>query len=383
MFRNPQRLTLRLKGVPEQAQTRFFNPNRMHLARMRKGLSKTEFARKIGVDLRTISAYSAAQYSPAEDTLRKIEAVTRFPRDFFYGDDVEIPERSIASFRALTKMSACQRDMALSQGAIALLLNRWLEEKFELPKLNLPDLSHEPNPEAAAITLRHHWGLGEAPIRNMIHLLEDNGARVFSLAINAREVDAFSMWKGTTPFVFLNTQKSSEHSRHDAAHELGHLILHKHGAPQGRQAEMEADAFASNFLMPRSSVLAHATKFPTLSSLIQLKTIWTTSVASLNYRLHVVGMLTDWQYRILCIQIARRGFRLREPNGASRESSQILPKIFAALHAEGMTRSQISKELFVPQPEIEELLFGLAISSIEGGGKSVPGNGSAKLGLVN
>ena len=383
MFRNLPKLTLRLEGVPEENQTKFFNPGRMHLARMRRGLSKTEFARKIGVDLRAISAYGAAQYSPSEDTLCNIEAVTRFPRDFFYGDDLEVPERGVASFRALTKMSACQRDMALSQGAIALLLNRWLEEKFELPRADLPDLSHEPNPEAAAVTLRHYWGLGELPIRNMIHLLEQNGVRVFSLAINAREVDAFSMWKGSTPFVFLNTQKSSEHSRHDAAHELGHLVLHRHCDPQGRQAEMEADSFASGFLMPRPSVLAHATKFPTLASLTQLKRIWTVSLASLNYRLHALDMLTDWQYRIMCIQIAKHGYRQREPNGAPRESSQVLPKIFAALHEEGMTRSQISRELFVPQSEIEELLFGLAISSIEGGGKKSARNGSAKLELVS
>jgi Zn-dependent peptidase ImmA (M78 family) len=355
----------------------------MHLARKRKGLSKTEFAHRIGVDLRAISAYGAAEYNPGEDTLSKIENVTNFPRDFFYGDDVEMPERGIASFRSLTKMTASQRDMALSQGAIALLLNRWLEEKFELPKPDLPDLSHEPNPEAAAVTLRHYWGLGELPIRNMIHLLEQKGVRVFSLAINAREVDAFSMWKGSTPFVFLNLQKSSEHSRHDAAHELGHLVLHKHGAPQGRQAEMEADAFASSFLMPLPSVIAHASRYPRLADLIQLKKIWTTSVASLNYRLHAVGMLTEWQYRILCIQIARKGYRVREPNSAPRETSQILRKIFSSLHAEGITRSQISRELFVPQPEIEQLMFGLAISSIEGGGKTTLRKNVPKLELVS
>lgn len=368
--------------MPEQSQTRFFSPSRMHLARKRTGLSKTEFARRIGVDLRVISAYGAAEYSPAEETLNKIESVTGFPRDFFYGDEVDVPERGVASFRSLSKMTACHREMALSQGAIALLLNRWLEEKFELPKPDLPDLSHEPNPEAAAITLRHHWGLGEIPIRNMLHLLEDRGVRVFSLAIKAREVDAFSMWKGSTPFVFLNTKKSSEHGRHDAAHELGHLVLHKHAAPQGRQAEIEADLFASSFLMPRSSVLAHASKFVTLGNLIQLKRIWSTSVASLNYRLHAVGLLTDWQYRTLCIQIAQKGYRRREPNEGPRETSQILSKVFASLNAEGITRSQISKELFIPQREIEQLMFGLAISSLDGGKKTYKSE-AARLELVS
>jgi Zn-dependent peptidase ImmA (M78 family)/DNA-binding XRE family transcriptional regulator len=372
--------------VPEtHQQSRPFNAERMHLARKRKGLSKTEFAQKIGVDLRSLYGYERSTYSPSEDSLSKMEQVTGFPKSFFYGDDVEILDSGAASFRSLSRMAAYQREMALSQGAIALLLNGWIEQKFNLPKPDLPDLRHELDPEAAAITLRYYWSLGELPISNVIHLLEKKGVRVFSLAIRAREVDAFSLWKDATPFVFLNTQKSSEHSRHDAAHELGHLVLHKHGAPQGRQAEFEADAFASSFLMPRASVLAHAPKYlkpPTLRNLMQLKGIWNTSLASLNYRLHAVKLLSDWQYRMLCIQISKHGYRQQEPKSAPRESSQILQKVFASLHEDGIIRSQISRELFIPQSEIEELMFGLAISSIEGGGKSAPRSKSAKLELV-
>src|SRR5205807_7739990 len=226
----------------------------------------------------------------------------------------------------------------LGQGAIALHLNQWLEKRFELPQSQLPDLSRERSPEAAADSLRRYWGIGELAIRNMIHLLEAKGVRVFSLAIDAREVDAFSMWKDTTPFIFLNSNKSSEHSRFDAAHELGHLVLHRHAAPQGREAEKEADMFASAFLMPRSSVIANAPRFSTLPDLIRTKRIWMTSVAALNYRLHSVGMISDWHYRTLCIQIAKNG-RANEPNEAPRETSQILPKIFAALYREGVTRS--------------------------------------------
>jgi hypothetical protein len=57
---------------------------------------------------------------------------------------------------------------------------------------------------------------------------------VFSLALDAAEVDAFSMWRQSTPYVFLNTKKSAEHGRFDAAHELGHLVLHRHGSPRVR-----------------------------------------------------------------------------------------------------------------------------------------------------
>jgi len=358
-----------------------FNPNRLSLARRRKGLTKSGLATQIGVDLRSVSAYESGEYPPSEDTLHKIHSVLNFPIDFFFGDDLEQPRPDVASFRALSKMKASQRDMALGQGAIALHLNQWLEKRFELPQSQLPDLSRERSPEAAADSLRRYWGIGELAIRNMIHLLEAKGVRVFSLAIDAREVDAFSMWKDTTPFIFLNSNKSSEHSRFDAAHELGHLVLHRHAAPQGREAEKEADMFASAFLMPRSSVIANAPRFATLPDLIRTKRIWITSVAALNYRLHSVGMISDWHYRTLCIQIAKNG-RANEPNEAPRETSQILPKIFAALYREGVTRSDVARALAVPQSELEQLMFGLALAGIDGGRPQTRHASSARLTLI-
>ena len=152
------------------------------------------------------------------------------------------------------------------------------------------------------------------------------------------------MWKGARPFVFLNTYKSTERSRFDAAHELGHLVLHKHGPPQGREAEKQANAFASAFLMPRGSVLANAPRLPTYSSLVQLKKVWTTSVSALSYRLHELGVVTDWQYRGLCIEISKRG-RDVEPEGAPKETSLILPKVLAALYQDGICRAQIARTI--------------------------------------
>ncbi len=344
-----------------------FNPSRLTLARKRRGLSKTALAQSIGVDLRSVSGYESGEYPPADQTLDALERVLTFPRSFFSGDDLDEPTPDVASFRAMSKMTASQRDMALGEGALALLLNDWLEKRFELPKSDLPDLGRETDPEAAAASLRRYWGLGELPVKNVIHLLEAKGVRVFSLSIDAREVDAFSMWKESTPFVFLNTQKSAEHGRFDAAHELGHLVLHRHAAPQGREAEREADAFASAFLMPRASVFARAPRFATIADLIKLKKIWTVSVAALNYRLHDIGVLSDWHYRSLCIEISQRGFRTTEPDEAPRESSQVLPKIFGLLREDGISRTSLAEGLSLNPHEIDQLVFGLAVTSIDGG----------------
>jgi Zn-dependent peptidase ImmA (M78 family)/DNA-binding XRE family transcriptional regulator len=347
-------------------------------------LTKTQLAERVGVDLRAISAYEAGEYQPASETIRKLVIVLKFPDSFFFGDDLDEPVPDGSSFRSMSRMTAAQRDMALGAGAIALLLNKWIERKFELPVSQLPDLGREPDPEAAAESLRRYWGIGELPIRNMIHLLEAKGVRVFSLAIKTRQLDAFSLWKSETPFVFLNTCKTAEHSRFDAAHELGHLVLHRHGSPNGREAERQADMFASAFLMPRASLLARPVRLPNLETLKHLKKIWNVSVAALNYRLHQVRLVGDWHYQGLCREIAKHGYRVSEPNEGPRETSQVLAKAMLSLHQDGITRSDIARSLCILTTDLEQLMFGLVMTGIDGG-KQISGNGpkaGANLTLV-
>jgi len=372
-----QKLRSRSSDVPDGTPD-VPNPTRLTLARKRRGYKKTKLAELTRVDLRSITAFEAGEYPPSQETMARIATVLNFPAPFFYGEDLDEPSLDSGSFRSMSKMTAPQRDMALSQAALGLHFMGWLEDRFELPETDLPDLSREPNPEAAAESLRRAWALGALSIRNMIHLLEAKGVRVLSLAVDAREVDAFSMWKGTRPFVFLNTYKSTEHSRFDAAHELGHLVLHKHGPPSGREAEKQANAFASAFLMPRGSVLANAPRLPTYSSLVQLKKVWSTSVSALSYRLHELRLISDWQYRGLCIEIAKRG-RDVEPEEAPKETSLILPKVLAALYEDGIARGQIARALSLPSSELEQLLFGLAMTGLDGGGRHSPPRSAADL----
>jgi Zn-dependent peptidase ImmA (M78 family) len=222
----------------------------------------------------------------------------------------------------------------------------------------------EAKPEAAAMMLRVHWGIGERPIRSMIHLLEAKGVRVFSLAETNREVDAYSFWRGDISYVFLNTQKSTEHSRFDAAHELGHLVLHKHASPNGVNAEKEANEFAGAFLMPKASVLASIPRRLDLPNMIGLKQRWTVSVAALARRLHDLNVLSEWQYRTISIEIQQRGYRTAEPNPARPETSQIWEKFFAALRLDGITRAHIARDLCVSDAELASLVFGLAVASV-------------------
>lgn len=342
-----------------------FNASRLTLARKRRGLTKTKLAQAVGVDLRTITGYEAGEFPPSDDSVDRLAQALDFPASFFIQDNADEPSPDAVSFRAMSKLPASQRDIALGQGALAFLLNAWLEETYSLPAVDMPDLGEDKDPEAAAYALRHHWGLGELPISNMVHLLEHKGVRVYSLSVTGNATDAFSMWKDTTPFVFLNTQKSAERSRFDAAHELGHLVLHRHATPQGREAEAQADAFASAFLMPRRSVVSRAPRFATLAQLVQLKKHWNVSLAALVYRLHEVGMLSDWHHRTLCIELSKKGYRTTEPNAApTRETSQVWQHVLASMRDEGQSKADLASRLHIGVGEIDSLIFGLATNGL-------------------
>ncbi|PHM67538.1 XRE family transcriptional regulator [Xenorhabdus stockiae] len=339
-----------------------FNAERLRLARERRGFTQKTLAEQAGLTSKTISNYEKSGiFEPiASDSMAKIASVLRYPLAFFSSEEIPSLEDKAVSFRAMTKLSAQKRNAAISAGRLVQELSSWIESSFKLPAPNIPDCSFDNScsPEDAARIVREHWGIGELSISNVVHLLEANGVKVFSLAENCLEVDAFSFWMDEKPFVLLNTMKTPERSRFDAAHELGHLVLHKHASNSGREAEMDADRFASAFLMPERSILAMVPRMPSLDHLIQLKRHWKVSLAALVKRTFDVGLSTEWHHRQLCIELSRRGFRTTEPEGMEvREKSMILDKVFTSFRNSGVKRIDILNQLHLPLDEMRAFTF--------------------------
>lgn len=368
-----------------------FNSERLRIARERRGLTQKALAEASGLTSKTISTYEKAGIfnALASDTMERIACVLGYPIEFFQVRITPTLPPEAVSFRAMTKLSAQKRDSALAAGKLAQELSQWIEEQFRLPEPDIPECSFDgySEPEQAARYVRECWGVGELSISNMVHLLESHGVRVFSLAENCIEVDAFSFWMDEKPYILLNTMKTPERSRFDAAHELGHLVLHKHSTNNGREAEMEADRFASSFLMPDRSILASVPRMPPLELLISLKHRWKVSLAALVRRTFDLGLSTEWHYRQLSIELARRGYRTSEPQGMDmREKSLVLDKVFMALRSQGIKRSKVLEQLRLPADEISAITFSntFFMEAHDGGRSSLTstGNTSDKLYLV-
>jgi Zn-dependent peptidase ImmA (M78 family)/DNA-binding XRE family transcriptional regulator len=337
-----------------------FNPMRLGIARKRRLLNKKGFAGLANVATHTVIRCEKGETEPTPENVETFAKTLGFPVEFFFGNDLDEPIS--ASFRSQTTMSAAIRDASLAAGALGFLLSDWVEERFTLPDIQVPDL-HLYEPEEAAQVLRTEWQLGERPISNMMHLLESKGVRVFSLAENTTKVNAYSIWRRDRPYVFLNNYKSAESSRYDAAHELGHLTLHQDGGSTGRAAEDQANRFASAFLMPRADVVAVLPRVNYLDQIIKAKSRWRVSVAALTYRLHKLLVLSDWKYRDLCIEISTRGYHRNEPYPIERERSVVWEKVLRALWSEKTTHAHIARDLGLPEEEVNGLIFGVAAES--------------------
>lgn len=355
-----------------------FEPSRLVLARDRVGLTQLRLGELVGVSPRAIKGYESGDISPSRQTLSTVARVLGYPESFFEAPPVEAIPLEAASFRALSKASARIRNQAVVSGTFAVsVLYPFLSEHFELPAPDVPDLREE-TPAGAAEALRQHWGLGQRPIGHVISLLESRGVRVFSLSEDCDAIDAFSLWRDGTPFIFLNTRKTAERSMFDAAHELGHLVLHRHGIPQGQDAETQADKFASSFLLPESAIRADAPSGVTVVAVSAMKTRWRASVAALGRRLHDLGLMTDYNYTRFNKELSRRG-RRNEPAPLPRETSVVLTKALAALAEDGLDIKAIARNLHLPVRELRALTFGL--QALEGGHNS-KGERAPKLRLV-
>lgn len=359
-----------------------FNGSRLTFARKFRKFTIRHLADVSAVSLRTISSYeNSTDLNPRDEIVKSLADALSFPESFFHGDELEHIEAEHVSFRALSKMTALDRDQNLCFGELAYTLSKWIDKYFSLPAVDVPMYGNElvysragngktkkettqaRLIEGLAERLRADWGLGQLPIKNLLNLVESKGVMVFSLPENNSSTDGFSFWRGGRPFILYNQGKTSERSRFDIAHELGHLVLHgDERYDDSKNKEREANTFASAFLMPGRGILGNYPRNAAISSFLPYKQKWNVSLAAFNYRLHSLNLISDWTYRSNCIEISKLG-RNSEPSSMPPEQPQIVYKVLSALKREGKTTQTIADELCMNPKDLDILLFGMLTST--------------------
>lgn len=294
-------------------------------------MRKKELARQVGVTAAAVSQYELGQARPPAAVLARLALALSMPLEFFAASFPMPATPGHAHFRSLRATSQAERDQAEAFGEVAWrvveVINRYLRlPSLRLPHLELPEPARAEDVRGAALAAREAFALGAGPVPHVVRLLEAYGVIVLDLPDVSERVDAFSHWYGPRPFVFLNPAKNDKaRSRMDAAHELGHLLLHHDAEPGDQILEREATAFASEFLVP-SEVLAD--ELPArldFDRLQELKRRWGISLKALVYRGHELGVYREHSYRHGMSQLAQWGYP--EPGDLGpRERSSLLGK---------------------------------------------------------
>ncbi|MCF6775256.1 ImmA/IrrE family metallo-endopeptidase [Thiotrichales bacterium 19X7-9] len=340
-----------------------FNPNQLTLARKKRKLTKVQLANELGLVTSYYSLFESMNKDfeePSQDILNEISRLLKFPSKFFYMDNTELlADDEKISIRASETISEIDIQSAIQGAQLSIIINRFFEGYFTLPKTNLLDLSNE-TPQLAVDLIRKYWKLGNRPIKNCVHLLESKGIRIFSLEKADKVVGTFSFWLGETPYIILNTFQAPEQCRFDLSRELGHLLLHKEAFPQGYDKDKQASIFASAFLMPEDEICGKINQFVRFETLLKAKKYWKVSLVSLIHRLKQIKVLKDWRYHSLMVEALQSDFGYVDYHTElDAETSLLLPKVFNRFFKQGISKRKIAKYLGLSMETLDNVMTNL------------------------
>jgi Zn-dependent peptidase ImmA (M78 family) len=290
-----------------------------------------------------------------------------FPVGFFTtaankcGDDVGSTD---AFFRSLRSTPLSERQRAVANARLFYRLSCALERHVDFPPVNIPTVPHcdleadREQIEFAASNVRAAWNVPDGPVGNMVRLLEAHGVLVTRSEFESARVDAFSKRFPGRPVVVLGNDKGdAARSRFDAAHELGHLVLHADEDPGNARLERQANQFASSFLMPAKNIASQLPERVEWNTYVQLKRSWGVSIAALLYRSRELGIISPPIYQRAVTKMSSLGWRTSEPAPLfESESPVLLAKAMAVLEPLGFSVTSLEHESWMPKPVVEAAL---------------------------
>lgn len=306
--------------------------DRIEIARRARELTQRELADRIGVSAMAISKMENGELAVSDAIGSKIASETGFPSNFFERPVRELPP---PLYRKQSAMGQKRLD------AIQALASIYVESHEAITKAagaNLPlKLPHgrRDDIEAAASETRRRLGLAlDEPVNHVLREIEQAGCVVIQLPSFEARFDGFSTWCSGVPVIVTDSgiEGVGDRQRFTAAHELGHLVLHRNTVIDLKQAEDDAHAFAGAFLLPKRAILEDlkATSL-TPHGLAPLKAKWRVAISALFMRAVRLGLVDDSRKTAFFKDMSRKGWRKREPIDVPLERPIVLRKALEAL----------------------------------------------------
>lgn len=294
------------------------NPRMLVVAREARLLGQAEMAARLKVNQATISRMEGGLLAVSDAVVDGYSRELEFP-DGFFRQQESLHGTGTEAFHQMYRRRQALPIKALKQveahvNIVRMHIARLLQAVEStggggIPKLDLSDFDGKP--ERVAEALRAIWRMASGPISSITQLIEDAGGIIVRMDFGTEQVDATSIrYANLPPLFFVNEKLRGDRLRFTLAHELAHMVMHSDlPAPT---MEIEADQFASEFLMPARDIGPSLNRLD-LRKAALLKPFWKVSMAALVYRAKTLGKLTEAQYRRLWMQMGAAGWRTREP----------------------------------------------------------------------
>lgn len=312
-------------------------------ARRASGFTQEELAMKVDVTQAALSRYENGLREPDEETLEKLAKELGVTARFL---------RRAGQVRGAMAVDAHMRRRATAPAAVWKRLEARLnmyrmhatlmaEEVSVHADRTIPSFDPiEDDPAAAARMVRMQWQLPVGPVRNLYRWLEAAGCLIIEESFGSPRVDGMSQWVNGIPLIFLNKDVPTDRKRLTAAHELGHLVLHRYD--MGSDPEDEANAFAAEFLMPLDVIKPQLRNLD-IPRLANLKLQWGVSMAAIIERAFRAGLMAKDQRTQLYKRFSMLGYRKVEPG--SDQIPPETPALTSAIHESLLGRGLSAEEI--------------------------------------
>ncbi|MGA3262874.1 MAG: XRE family transcriptional regulator [Terracidiphilus sp.] len=318
------------------SQVEAFCGERLQLAREFRGLTQKQLGKEVAASSAMITrCENGKKLDPAPDLVEACAEVLGFDPAFFYRRTHDLFLEEECSFRHRRSTPEKAKTQIRAHATLLGMVIQQLRKHFNFPEVDIPRISISALDEVehAAENTRMHWGLGlDAPIWQIGRVLERAGVVIVRHLVRSSKVDAFSR-QGRTAVIFLNDEiKSASRWNFDIGHECGHLVMHSGIHTGDLETEIQADRFASAFLMPRRAFSREFCMAPfSWKHVFDLKRRWHSSAAAIVRRAYDLGLIGAVEYRRSFQYISFKGWTKGEPNEPIFQEPELLPTAFDAL----------------------------------------------------
>lgn len=310
-------------------------PRMLQLLRESRGLSQTALSKLSQVPQPTLSKVENGLCELDEDRARAVADALQYPLEAFDWPD-EIFGFGSSAFHhrkqqslGVTTLQRIHADVNLVRMRCTRLMQGIeIEPRYRFPNFEIDEWG---SPAGVGRAVRATWKLPMGPVENMVQVLENAGALVVRADLYSHRISAISTSvPGAPPIFILNEGMSADRERFTLAHELGHLVMHELPTPP-EDAEREADAFASEFLMPAAEIRPQLNGID-LAKAANLKRHWKTAMSALIRRARDLDCIDERRYTSLNVQISQKGWRKTEPVQLEYEQPTLIPQIIHMHH---------------------------------------------------